>query len=353
MRKVFFDDTTLRDGEQTPGVIFRIKDKLKIVSVLEKLNVDEIEAGFPASGSYAMKSFEAIMNLNPQARIIAFNRCKIEDIEKSLSAGAKAVEISLPVSDIHIQKKLNKDRNWIIENLKRVITYCKEKDLYVSVGGEDSSRAEPSFLIRYFKTAQEYGADRVRFCDTVGILNPFNTFLMVSKIKKHLKIPVEFHGHNDLGMVTANTFAAVEAGADYVNTTILGLGERAGNCPLEELAMILFLTKKYHIDLILEHIIEVCNIVSEISGFKIEKNKPIVGENTFCHESGMHVDGILKNPQLYEPFDPEILKRERKITFGPTSGRANLIYLLGKSGVNFSKKDLPFSVVEKLKYDIV
>ena len=350
MKKIFFDDTTLRDGEQTPGVILKIKDKLEIAKALEVLGVDEIEAGFPASGNYAMKSFEAVMNLNLKPRIIAFNRCMIEDVSKSISAGANSVELSLPVSDSHISKKLNKDRIWVIETLKKVLAYCKDKGLYVSVGAEDSSRSDIKFLIEYFKTAEKYGADRVRFCDTVGILDPFSTFEMIKKIKEYLLIPIEFHGHNDLGMATANAFAAVKAGAEYLNTTILGLGERAGNTAIEEISMALFLYKEKYISIDVSLLKYICELVSKITNFYINKNKPIFGENVFTHESGMHVDGVLKDPNLYEPFDPLIINKERRITMGPTSGRANLVHFLEQKGKKITKKQIEWDSFEKIKF---
>lgn len=350
MKKIFFDDTTLRDGEQTPGVLFKIEDKIAIAKSLDKLGVDEIEAGFPASGKYAMKSFEAIVNLNLKARIIAFNRCLKEDVEKSISAGAKAIEISLPVSDNHINKKLNKDRNWIIEKLKVVLSYAKESGLYVSVGGEDASRADPKFLIEYFKTAEKYGADRIRFCDTVGILDPFSTFDKIKNLKKRIKLPIEFHGHNDFGMATANAYAAVKAGATYLNTTILGLGERAGNTPLEEIALYLIFSRDKEISINTEVIKETAELVSNISGFCITKNKPLIGENVFTHESGMHVDGILKDPSLYEPFNPELINRKRKITMGPTSGRANMLFFMMQNGKKISKNNIDFNTLENIKY---
>lgn len=190
----------------------------------------------------------------------------------------------------------------------------------------------------------------MRFCDTVGILDPFSTFEMIKKIKEYLLIPIEFHGHNDLGMATANAFAAVKAGAEYLNTTILGLGERAGNTAIEEISAALFLYKEKYISIDTNLLKYICELVSKITNFYINKNKPIFWENVFTHESGMHVDGILKDPNLYEPFNPMIINKERRITMGPTSGRANLVHFLDQKGKKITKKQIDWDSFEKTKF---
>lgn len=346
MSKVVIDDTTLRDGEQTPGVIFTTKDKISIAKLLDEMGVGEIEAGFPASGEYAMRQFEAISALNLNARLIAWNRALISDIEKSISAGAKCVEISLPVSDIQMNTKIKKSKKWVIEQLKKVVTYCKEKGLYLSVGGEDSSRAEPGFLIEYIRTAEKYGADRFRFCDTVGVLNPFTTYNLIKELKSETSLPFEIHAHNDLGMATANALASVKAGVTHINTTLLGLGERAGNTPLEEIYFALKISEGIDLKIDTVKMRKLAMLISKITKFKINKNKPIFGENIFTHESGIHVDGVLKNSSNYEPFSPELIGVKRKFTFGPTSGKAALKQVLKNKDLTTEIDD---NILNKIK----
>jgi homocitrate synthase NifV len=346
MGRIYIDDTTLRDGEQTPGLFITKRDKINIAKNLDKLGVDEIEAGFPASGKMAKESFAALCELNLKARLLAWNRAKIEDIKSSLEAGASNVEISLPVSDIQIKNKLNKDKKWILDELKRVLDFCKDKRLYVSVGGEDSSRADMSFLLQFVMVAEKCGADRFRFCDTVGVLDPFTAFDKVKLLKENTTLPIEIHFHNDLGMATANSLAAVKAGAEYVNTTFMGIGERAGNASLEEIVILLNMSVAYETGCHIPLISNISQDIAKILKLKIPFNKPIIGRNVFSHESGMHVDGVLKAPENYEPFPPDAIGRKRSITFGYSSGRAALVYLLKKWGINIEKEVLNTNLLE-------
>lgn len=350
MNRIYIDDTTLRDGEQTPGIMMTKNEKIKIAKLLDRLGVDEIEAGFPASSKQAADSFYTIKSLGLSANILAFNRATIDDVKKSISAGADRVEISLPVSDIQITKKLNKNRRWILDQLKRVLQYCKSHDLYVSVGGEDSSRADMSFLLQFVNTAEKHGADRFRFCDTVGILEPFKTYEIVKEIKESSNVPIEVHFHNDLGMAVANSFAAVKAGATYINTTVLGLGERAGNTPLEEIAVALKVLDEQLLNLNYKNLTNITEEISKILKLKIAFNKPIVGKNAFRHESGMHVDGVLKSPDNYEPYNPELIGKRRDFSIGNTSGRSSIVYLLNKAGINLSKEDISESFLDMARY---
>ncbi|MCX8083321.1 MAG: homoaconitate hydratase [Calditerrivibrio sp.] len=349
MRKIFLDDTTLRDGEQTPGIVMAKKDKIKIAKMLDRIGVDEIEAGFPASSRYALDTFYDIKSLNLKAKLIAWNRATVDDVKKSIEAGADRVEISIPISDLHIRKKLNKDRDWVLYQIQKVVEFCKEKGLYVSVGGEDSSRADVYFLLQFVKHIEKCGADRFRFCDTVGVLDPFKVFELVTQIKSITKLPIEIHAHNDFGMATANAVAAIEAGADYVNTTFLGIGERAGNTPLEEILIWLQYKGGFDLQYDISSLKSIAKDISDLLKIKIAFNKPIVGRNAFCHESGMHVDGVLKSPDNYEPFPPEVIGVERKISFGLSSGRSGLIYFLKKLGFGIEKDSVSVKILEIFK----
>src|SRR5574337_754374 len=237
--KIFIDDTTLRDGEQAAGVAFTLEEKLRIARMLDDLGVDQIEAGTPAMGGEEQEAVRAIAASGFKAQVLAWCRATKADIDAALDCRVKGVNTSLPVSDIQIQLKLRKDRAWVLTQLQWALAYAKGHGLYVSVGAEDASRAEPEFLIQYGKTAASHGADRLRYCDTVGILDPFSTQEAVRRLREQVPIPLEIHTHNDFGLATANALAAVTGGATYVHTTVNGLGERAGNAALEEVVMAL------------------------------------------------------------------------------------------------------------------
>jgi homocitrate synthase NifV len=234
LAKVCIVDTTLRDGEQSPGVAFSAKEKIKIAQYLDLLGVEQIELGIPAMGGIEVDAISSIASLDLKARLTTWNRLHLSDIRASLSCRVKNLHICAPVSDIQIEYKLNKSRLWVLDCLKRAIRYAKDYGCWISVGAEDASRADPEFLLEYALLAQEMGAERLRYADTVGVLEPFSTYRELSWLKDKLKIELEFHGHNDFGLATANTVAAVNAGVRFIDVTVNGLGERAGNADMEE-----------------------------------------------------------------------------------------------------------------------
>ncbi len=226
-------DTTLRDGEQAPGIVFSKEDKKCIAILLDKVGVFEIEAGTPAMGSGECEALAEVFALNLTARVSTWNRANIRDIRASLDCGSRHLHISLPVSDIQIKYKLQKSRSWVLNKLQEAVVFAREEGAFVTVGAEDASRADFNFLVQYTNLARELGAERLRYADTVGILDPFMSHYRVKKLISESGIDIDFHAHNDFAMAIANTLAGVEAGAQYASTTVLGLGERAGNCPLE------------------------------------------------------------------------------------------------------------------------
>jgi len=234
LEQVHLIDTTLRDGEQAAGVAFTRREKVEIASMLDRLGVYEIEAGIPVMGAVEMDAIEEILSLGLQTRVSTWNRATIGDVKASLACGAKFLHISAPVSDIQIQSKLRKNRVWVLESLQRAMSYAQEFGCRVTVGAEDASRADPDFLIRFALSAKRMGADRLRYADTVGVLDPFQTFERIQRLREATGMAIEIHTHNDFGMATANALAAFKAGAGYISTTVLGLGERAGNSALEE-----------------------------------------------------------------------------------------------------------------------
>lgn len=325
MGKFNIIDTTLRDGEQTAGVVFTLKEKIVIAKELDKLGIEIIEAGIPAMGIEEINGIKALLNLKLKSEIMTWNRIVEEDIQKSLDCGVKLIHMSAPVSDIHIYKKLNKTKEWVLEQTKKCIKLAIDGGAIVSLGAEDASRADFDFLMEFYNLAKESGVSRIRYADTVSYLDPISTYEVIKKIKEKIDLPIDFHGHNDFGSATGNSLAAIKAGAEYISCSINGLGERAGNTSLEEIIMgtkyVLGIEKNYK----LKKLIKISELVEEYSGKKISDTKPIVGKEVFSHESGIHVDGILKNKNTYELFNPKDIGRTRKIIIGKHTGIAGIV----------------------------
>lgn len=332
-------DTTLRDGEQTAGVVFSKTEKVQIARMLDELGVHQIEAGIPVMGGDEEEAIKSIVKAGLKASIMGWNRAVISDIEASLRCGVDAVAISISTSDIHIKYKLRKTREWVLENMVKATEFAKKHGVYVSVNAEDASRTDLEFLLQFAKAAKEAGADRLRFCDTVGIMEPFTIYEIVKTIIEKVGIPVEMHTHNDFGMATANALAGVRAGATYVGVTVNGLGERAGNAALEEVVMALKYI--YNIDLGIKtyKLKEVCEYVAKASARELPVNKAIVGKNIFAHESGIHADGVIKYPKTYEVFSPEEVGGERQIVIGKHSGTHALIRKFQEYGISLTEED--------------
>jgi len=236
-KKVKIVDTTLRDGEQTAGVVFAKEEKIYIAKLLDEIGVEQIEAGVPVMGGDEKDVIKKIVDCNLNSSIMGWNRAVIKDVKASLDCGVDAVAISISTSDIHIKHKLKTNREKVLIDMTKAVEFAKKNNLYVSVNAEDSSRTERPFLVRFAKEAKNAGADRLRFCDTVGIMNPIETYKAIKYINNKVDIDFEMHTHNDLGMGTANAISGVMAGAEYVGVTVNGLGERAGNAALEEVMM--------------------------------------------------------------------------------------------------------------------
>ena len=318
-------DTTLRDGEQTAGVVFANSEKIMIAEMLSDLGVDQLEVGIPTMGGDEKEAIKKIVKMNLKSSIMAWNRAVIGDIEQSIDCGVDAVAISISVSDIHIQNKLRTSREWVLENMVKATEFAKKNGLYVSVNGEDSSRADEDFLIEFMQCAKQAGADRFRFCDTVGIMDPFTIRKKIEKLYEATKFDIEMHTHNDFGMATANAIGGVLGGANHIGVTVNGLGERAGNAALEEVLMSLSHVLDFESKIDPRKFVELSEYVSRASGRELPAWKAIVGSNMFKHESGIHADGALKNPKNYEAFDPSEVGRERQIVIGKHSGKAAVI----------------------------
>lgn len=335
-KDIFIVDTTLRDGEQTAGVVFANREKVRIARLLDEMGVHQIEAGIPVMGGDEKEAVRAICKSGLKASIMGWNRPVIKDIEASIDCGVDAVAISISTSDIHIKHKLDTTRQWVLEQMALATRFAKEEGMQISVNAEDASRSDTNFLIEFARAAKEAGADRLRYCDTVGIMEPFTIYDRIKEIRDAVDLDIEMHTHNDFGMATANALAGVKAGARYIGVTVMGLGERAGNAALEEVLMAL--KHLYDIDLNFktEMFLEVAEYVSRASGRELPKWKAIIGKNMFAHESGIHADGVQKNPKTYEAFHPEEVGLLRQIVIGKHSGTAALKTKFAEFGMDLS-----------------
>ena len=324
-KKIYIVDTTLRDGEQTAGVVFANAEKVAIAEMLSELGVDQLEVGIPTMGGDEKRAIKNIANRNLKSSIMAWNRAVISDIEESIDCGVDAVAISISVSDIHIKHKLKTSREWVLENMVKSVEFAKKNGLYVSVNGEDASRADKDFLVQFMNTAKKAGADRFRYCDTVGIMEPFRLKKDIEYLYKNTGFDIEMHTHNDFGMATANALAGTKAGANHIGVTVNGLGERAGNAALEEVIMAFKILLCYDTNFDTKMFREVSEYVSRAAGRELPPWKAIVGDNMFAHESGIHADGAIKNPKNYEAFDPKVVGLERQIVIGKHSGKSAII----------------------------
>ena len=337
---IIIDDTTLRDGEQTAGVMFTRAEKISIARMLDAAGVQEIECGIPAMGKAEQSAVRALVDLGLRARLITWNRAVVSDIRASLACGVTAVDISLSVSDIMIAHKLRKSREWVLEQLKEALGFAKENGLYVSVGGEDAGRADPCFLVELLRLSRSMGADRFRFCDTLGILDPFDMYEKISMLRRAVPdLDLEVHTHNDLGMATANALAGIRAGARFVNTTVNGLGERAGNAALEEVVMALKVARGVDTGIDTHRFRDLSRLVGKASRRPVPPWKAVVGERVFAHESGIHADGVIKNPKNYEGFDPAEVGLRRYLVVGKHSGTSGLIERYKSLGIILEKDD--------------
>jgi homocitrate synthase NifV len=347
-RGVNINDTTLRDGEQTPGVVFSHEEKLDIARLLDEIGVEQIEAGTPAMSPEEVKAVKAIAKEGLNASIMGWSRAVKGDVDAVLSTECDAIAISIATSDIHLQYKLKMTREEVLDKAIGMVEYAKEHGLYVSLNSEDATRTDFAFLKEYATKGLEAGADRLRVCDTLGVLIPEASRYLTKKLIKDVGIAIEIHTHNDYGLAVANALAAFEGGAQWASTTVNGLGERAGNSSLE--GVIMGLTKLYNLSLSykISKIYEISRYVEKASGIPVPLNRSIVGQHMFTHESGIHVDGVLKYPYTYESFLPDEIGASRRIVIGKHSGKHAVWDKLRELGISVGKEEL-LRIVEAVK----
>lgn len=324
-------DVTLRDGEQTPGVSFTCEEKAEITSLLDRIGIEVIEAGFPAVSAYEKRCVKAVADLGTKARVCALARATAGDIEAAVDADVDMVSIFIATSDLHVRIKYRRPRDEVLADALDMIDLARDHGLTVRFAAEDASRTDPEFLTRMYREGGARGASLVSFADTVGCLTPLEMYRVMGRLVAASPVPLCAHCHNDMGLATANTLAAAEAGAFQLHTTANGIGERAGNARLEEVLVALRLkggVDRYDLTLLPE----LSALVARYSGITVAKTHPVVGEHAFAHESGIHIAAMLKDPDTYEYVHPAMVGAERHFLLGKHTGRKALEHVVGSLG---------------------
>ncbi|KZX13498.1 (R)-citramalate synthase [Methanobrevibacter filiformis] len=342
-------DTTLRDGEQTPGVSLTSSEKLRIASKLDELGVNIIEAGSAITSKGERIAIKTITSEDLNAEICSFTRTIKGDVDAALECDVDSIHLVVPTSNLHIEQKLKKTKEEVLNQAIETAQYAIDHGLKVELSAEDATRTDMDFLIKVFEEGISIGVDRLCACDTVGILTPDKSYDFYSKLST-LDVPLSVHCHNDFGLAVANTLSAIKAGASQFHSTINGIGERAGNASLEEVVVSLDnLYNDYQTDIKINQLYSVSRMVARLTGVYLQPNKAIVGENAFAHESGIHADGIIKNSSTYEPITPETVGHKRKFVLGKHIGSKGLKQRLDDSKFNYTQVQFN-EIFNKVKY---
>ncbi|MEM3356546.1 MAG: 2-isopropylmalate synthase [Candidatus Bathyarchaeia archaeon] len=341
-------DTTLRDGEQTPGVSLSVEEKLEIARHLDALGIDVIEAGSPMSSEGEKEAVKEIAKARLKAEICGLARTTREDIDAAIQCDVDSVHTFISASDIQIKHALNLTREQVLKSSVDAIEYIKAHGLVCEFSPMDATRADVSFLKKICKAAEEAGADRINIPDTVGVSTPFSMRKLIEEIKTVVKVPISVHCHDDFGMAVANSLAGVEAGATQVHVTVNGIGERAGNAALEEVVMALYSIYKYKTGIKTSLLYSTSRLVSKLTGIPVQPNKAIVGENAFSHKSGIHTRGVTVEPLTFEPITPELVGRKRRLEAGKLAGKQGIKAQLEEAGIHPTKDQLK-TIVNRVK----
>jgi len=348
LERVRIFDTTLRDGEQTPGVSLTPEEKMEIALQLDKLGVDAVEAGFPSSSKGEEKALKDLAKAGLKAEVCALTRTLKSDIDVAMACDVNSIHTFISTSDVQMKYALNMAPEQVLDAIQTSVQYIKDHGFICEFSPMDATRTEMGFLKKTCTTAEEAGADRINIPDTVGIMNPAGMRDLIKELSRFVKVPLSVHCHNDFGMAVANSLAGVEAGASQVHVTVNGLGERAGNAALEEVVMGLHLIYNKKTGINTRLIYETSKIVSRLTGVVIQPNKAIVGENAFAHESGIHTRGVTVKPLTFEPISPEIVGRRRKLIAGKHAGKHGVRAELEEAGIHPTEDQLQ-EIVTRVK----
>ena len=347
-KRVRIFDTTLRDGDQTPGVSFTVDQKLLIARQLDKLGVDTIEAGTPVSSEGERKAVAAIAKAGLNAEICGLARSIKEDVDAALGCEVDCVHVFISTSDLHLEHMLKMTREQVLQQAVKHVEYAKDHGVVVEFSAMDATRTDLGYLKQIYQATVEAGADRINVPDTVGVITPRGMNYLISQLKPVIKVPISVHCHDDLGLATANSLAAVEAGAEQVQVAVNGLGERAGNASLEEVVMALRALYGAKLNIQTKLLAETSDLVERLTGIQVPPNKAIVGENAFAHVSGIHAHGVLEFPGTYEPISPELVGHHRRLSLGKLTGRHSVEKQLRSIGVKATKVQLT-EITERVK----
>lgn len=335
--KVRIFDTTLRDGEQTPGVAITPDEKIRIAKRLDRLGVDVIEVGFPAASLGERKAAQEIKSLGLKTQVCGLARVLQEDLDAALESDVDYIHTFIGTSPLHREYKLKMDQDEILQKSVEAVEYIKDHGIIAEFSAEDATRTELEFLQKIYSSVEEAGADVINVPDTVGVMVPVSMHKLITDIKKTVNIPLSVHCHDDFGLAVANSLSAVEAGAQQVHATINGLGERAGNTSLEEVVMALKINYGVKTNINTELLVGTSELVSRITGVKMPPNKAIVGDNAFAHEAGIHVHGVLQKAETYEPLKPEMVGHTRRIVMGKHTGARAIRSKLDDYGIEMDE----------------
>ncbi|MEI6796142.1 MAG: 2-isopropylmalate synthase [Methanomassiliicoccales archaeon] len=346
--KVMIFDTTLRDGEQTPGIALSVDEKVKIAQILDDLGVDVIEAGFPATSEGEREAIRRISKLKLNAKLCGLARCSHADIDAAIGSGVDYIHTFIATSDTHLKHKLKMTREQVKAKAIDAVEYAKSHGVIVEFSCEDGTRTGLEFLKEMHLAVQDAGVDKINLPDTVGTMSPSAMEYLVGELMKFTKVPLSMHCHDDFGMATANSLAGVRKGARQVHVCVNGLGERAGNASLDEIVMSLLAFYGIETNVDTRKIGPSARSISRLTGFPIPDNKALVGNNAFSHESGIHVHGVMAEPSTYEALCPELVGMQRTIVMGKHSGAHSVRERLKEYGMQVTEEQLT-SIVAKVK----
>ena len=341
-------DTTLRDGEQAPGIALTPSEKIKIAEKLDKLGVNTIEIGFPIVSEGEKETARKLSKCGLNAELCGLSRALKKDVDAVLDSNLNYIHTFIGTSPLHRDYKLRMSKEEIIEKTVDTIEYAKDHGLTVEFSAEDATRTELDYLLKVYKAAEEAKVDVINIPDTVGILVPITTKELIRQLKPNINVPLSVHFHNDFGLAVANSVIAIEEGVKQAHLTVNGIGERGGNASLEEFIMTLKIAYGIDLDVDTTKLYNLSDFVSKITGFNLSPNKPIVGKNAFAHEAGIHVQGILKNSSTYEPIPPELVGQSRKIALGKHTGVNALKAKISEFNLDLTENEF-YSVYRQIK----